>query len=194
VGRLWEIDEDDWRAVLDTNLTGVWRTLKATVPTMIDAGRGGSIVTIGSAAGLKSLPGQAHYSAAKHGVVGLTGTAALELAPYDIRANSVHPWAVDTAMSRDRVLRALMAANAHYATSFAQVGHCAPRRPARHERLIDAGELIPAARSGSRIHDRFALGAVDGDVGAVDVARARRGQEHHEVRDLLGRADPTKRQ
>lgn len=65
MGRLWEIDEDDWRAVLDTNLTGVWHTLKATVPTMIDAGRGGSIVTIGSVAGLKSLPGQAHYSAAK---------------------------------------------------------------------------------------------------------------------------------
>lgn len=120
-GRLWEIDEQQWRAVLDTNLTGVWHTLKATVPAMIEAGNGGSVITISSVAGLKSLPGQAHYSAAKHGVVGLTRTAALELAPYRIRANSVHPWAVDTPMAADTTLTALLRDDRHYLRSFGQV-------------------------------------------------------------------------
>jgi SDR family mycofactocin-dependent oxidoreductase len=120
-GRLWEITAEQWQSVLDTNLSGVWHTLKATVPTMIDGGRGGSIITISSVAGIKSLPGQAHYSAAKHGVVGLTGTAALELAPYGIRANSVHPWAVDTAMATDSTLTALLHEHAHYLASFGQV-------------------------------------------------------------------------
>jgi SDR family mycofactocin-dependent oxidoreductase len=120
-GRLWEITPEQWQAVLDTNLTGVWHTLKATVPAMIDGGRGGSIITISSVAGIKSLPGQAHYSAAKHGVVGLTGTAALELAPYGIRANSVHPWAVDTAMATDSRLTVLLRQHPHYLASFGQV-------------------------------------------------------------------------
>jgi SDR family mycofactocin-dependent oxidoreductase len=120
-GRLWEISEVHWRAVLDTNLTGVWLTLKATVPTMIEDGGGGSIVIIGSVAGLKSLPGQAHYSSAKHGLVGLTGTAAIELGPHRIRVNSVHPWAVDTAMGQDAVLTQLLRDNEHYLASFGQV-------------------------------------------------------------------------
>jgi SDR family mycofactocin-dependent oxidoreductase len=120
-GRLWEITAEQWRAVLDTNLTGVWHTLKATIPAMIDAGNGGSIVTISSVAGLKSLPAQAHYSAAKHGVVGLTRTAALELAPYGIRANSVHPWAVETAMAHDEVLVGVLRAHPDYLASFGQV-------------------------------------------------------------------------
>ena len=65
---------------------------------MIAAGNGGSIICTSSVAGLKSLPGQAHYSAAKHGVVGLANTAAIELAPYRIRVNTVHPWGVQTPM------------------------------------------------------------------------------------------------
>jgi SDR family mycofactocin-dependent oxidoreductase len=120
-GRLWEITAEQWRAVVDTNLTGVWHTLKATVPAMIDAGGGGSIITISSVAGLKSLPAQAHYSAAKHGVVGLTRTAAHELAPHGIRANSVHPWAVETAMAHDEALTAVLRAHPAYLASFGQV-------------------------------------------------------------------------
>jgi SDR family mycofactocin-dependent oxidoreductase len=100
-GRVWELTSEQWSSVIDINLTGVWHTLKATVPAMIEAGRGGSIVVISSVAGLKSLPAQAHYSAAKHGLVGLTGTAAIELAAHGIRVNSVHPWAVRTAMAAD---------------------------------------------------------------------------------------------
>ena len=120
-GRVWEISPEQWRTVLDVNLTGVWNTLRATIPPMIDAGHGGSIITISSVAGLKALPGQAHYSAAKHGVVGLTRTAALELAPHRIRVNSVHPWAVETAMAHDEVLTDLLRSERGYLASFGQV-------------------------------------------------------------------------
>lgn len=97
-GRFWEMSLERWRDMIDINLTGVFNTLRAAAPLMIHAGNGGSIICISSVAGLKSLPGQAHYSAAKHGVTGFAKSAAIELAPYRIRVNSVHPWAVATPM------------------------------------------------------------------------------------------------
>lgn len=97
-GRFWEMDIERWHSMIDINLTGVFHTLRAAVPHMIEAGNGGSIIATSSSAGIKSLPGQAHYSAAKHGVVGLVKSAAQELAPYRIRVNSLHPWAVSTPM------------------------------------------------------------------------------------------------
>ncbi len=100
-GRFWELAPDQWSAMIDINLTGVYHTLRAAVPAMIDAGNGGSIICTSSVAGIKSLPGQAHYSAAKHGVVGLANSAAIELAPYRIRVNTVHPWGVDTPMATE---------------------------------------------------------------------------------------------
>jgi NAD(P)-dependent dehydrogenase (short-subunit alcohol dehydrogenase family) len=100
-GRFWEMSDEQWLTMIDVNLTGVWRTLKAAVPHMLSAGNGGSIITVSSVAGIKALPGQAHYSSAKHGVVGLTKSAAIELGEYGIRVNSVHPWGVTTAMGTD---------------------------------------------------------------------------------------------
>jgi SDR family mycofactocin-dependent oxidoreductase len=97
-GRLWEMNPKRWQDMIDINLTGVYNTLRAAAPAMIAAGNGGSIVATSSVAGIKSLPGQAHYSAAKHGVVGLVKSAAIELAPYRIRVNSIHPWGVRTPM------------------------------------------------------------------------------------------------
>ena len=97
-GRFWEMDLDRWRDMIDINLTGVFHTVRAAVPAMIAAGNGGSVICTSSVAGIKSLPGQAHYSAAKHGVVGFVKSAAIELSPYRIRVNSIHPWAVRTAM------------------------------------------------------------------------------------------------
>ncbi|PRC43707.1 SDR family mycofactocin-dependent oxidoreductase, partial [Mycobacterium sp. ITM-2017-0098] len=73
-GRLWEISAQQWQEIIDVNLTGVWNTVKATVPPMIAAGNGGSIITISSAAGIKAVPGCGHYSASKFGVVGLTNS------------------------------------------------------------------------------------------------------------------------
>jgi len=84
--------------MVDINLTGVWHTAKAAIPHLIEGGRGGSIVLTSSAAGLMAYPNIAHYVSAKHGVVGLMKTLALELAPHFIRVNSIHPTQVDTPM------------------------------------------------------------------------------------------------
>jgi (+)-trans-carveol dehydrogenase len=92
------LDQQAWQDMIDINLTGVWNTTSAAVPHLMDGGRGGSMILTSSTAGLKGFPNFAHYVAAKHGVVGLMRTLALELAPHSIRVNSVHPTSVDTDM------------------------------------------------------------------------------------------------
>ena len=119
--RFWEMPEEQWQLMLDVNLGGVWRTFKATAPILIEQGRGGSIVAISSVAGLKALPGQAHYTAAKHGVVGLVGSAAIELGPFGIRVNSVHPWGINTRLAQDNEVETILAENPTYAASFGSV-------------------------------------------------------------------------
>jgi SDR family mycofactocin-dependent oxidoreductase len=101
------VTEGDWRDVIDINLTGVWHTAKAAIPHLIERGAGGSIIITSSAAGLKGTPNVAQYTAAKHGVVGLMRTLALELAPHSIRVNSVHPTGVDTIMIQNGATREL---------------------------------------------------------------------------------------
>jgi SDR family mycofactocin-dependent oxidoreductase len=98
-GRTWELTEEQWQDVIDTNLTGVWKTVKATVPTLIEQGQGGSIIITSSVAGLKGLPFLAHYASSKHGVVGLAKVLANELGEHDIRVNTVHPHGVRTGMT-----------------------------------------------------------------------------------------------
>jgi len=93
-----ELDETTWRDMIDINLTGMWHTCKAAIPHLVEGGRGGSIVITSSDAGLKGFPNLAHYVSAKHGVVGLMRTLALELAPHMIRVNSLHPTSVNTDM------------------------------------------------------------------------------------------------
>ncbi|WP_067904629.1 mycofactocin-coupled SDR family oxidoreductase [Nocardia vaccinii] len=93
-----KITEQSWQDVIDINLTGVWHTAKAAIPAMIDGGRGGSIVLTSSTMGLKGARNVAHYTASKHGVVGIMRSLALELAEHHIRVNSVHPTNVDTDM------------------------------------------------------------------------------------------------
>ncbi|RVW00970.1 mycofactocin-coupled SDR family oxidoreductase [Rhodococcus spongiicola] len=97
-GRSWELTAQQWQDMIDVDLTGVYNTAKVAIPSMIDIGRGGSILFTSSTAGLKGLRTMAHYVAAKHGVVGLMRTMANELGPYNIRVNSIHPGSVDTAM------------------------------------------------------------------------------------------------
>lgn len=77
-GRLWEMSEDQWSAVIDVNLNGTWKTIRAVVPAMIEAGNGGSIIVVSSSAGLKATPGNGHYAASKHGLTALTNGLALE--------------------------------------------------------------------------------------------------------------------
>jgi len=97
--RLWEMSEEQWNAVIDVNLSGTWRTIRAAVPKMIEARNGGSIIIVSSSTGIKATPGNGHYSASKHGLVGLTNALALEVGEYGIRVNSIHPYAVKTPMS-----------------------------------------------------------------------------------------------
>ena len=99
-----DISEQSWADMIDINLTGVWHTTKAAVPHMLAAGNGGSIVLTSSAAGLIAYPGIGHYVSAKHGVVGLMRTLALELAPHRIRVNSIHPTQVDTDMIQNETI------------------------------------------------------------------------------------------
>jgi SDR family mycofactocin-dependent oxidoreductase len=97
-GASWELPEETWQQMIDINLSGAWHTAKAAVPALIEAGRGGSIIMVSSVAGLKGIPNIAHYSAAKHGLVGLMRSLANELAPHGIRVNAVHPTNVATPM------------------------------------------------------------------------------------------------
>jgi SDR family mycofactocin-dependent oxidoreductase len=108
-GRAEDLPEQTWQDMIDTNLTGVWHAAKAAIPHIRAGGRGGSIVLTSSTAGLMALENMAHYVAAKHGVVGLMRTLALELAPDMIRVNSVHPTSVNTPMIHNEATYALFA-------------------------------------------------------------------------------------
>ena len=93
-----EMGAERWQTMLDVNLTGVWRTCKAGIPHVVDGGRGGSIILVSSIAGLRGLVGVGHYTAAKHGVVGLMKSLANELAPHRVRVNTIHPANTRTTM------------------------------------------------------------------------------------------------
>ena len=95
---LLEVTEEQWNDTMDTLLTGVWKTIRAAVPQMVERGEGGSVILTSSAAGLAGYANIGHYTAAKHGVVGLMRALSVEMAPHMIRVNSVHPTTVDTPM------------------------------------------------------------------------------------------------
>ena len=95
---LWEYTEDEFAAVLAVDLVGVWRCLKFEARHMT-AQRSGSIVNTSSMLGLAGMADNAAYTAAKHGVHGLTRSAALELAPYGVRVNAVAPGVTRTGMT-----------------------------------------------------------------------------------------------
>jgi SDR family mycofactocin-dependent oxidoreductase len=94
--RSWEIPDETYDLVVDTCLRGVWNTLVCTIPSMVATKRGGSIIVTSSAAGIRGQHPYAHYTAAKHGVVGLMKAFANELAPHRIRVNTIHPTGVDS--------------------------------------------------------------------------------------------------
>jgi SDR family mycofactocin-dependent oxidoreductase len=109
-GRAWELSEAEWDTVLDTNLKGTWNTTRATVPQLIDAGNGGSIIIISSAAGIRGHVAYAHYAASKHGVVGLMKALSNELAVHQIRVNTVHPTGVsETGLALSQPIEELVA-------------------------------------------------------------------------------------
>ena len=121
--------DNGWRDVIDVNLTGVYNTVAATAPIIIEQNEGGAIVLISSVAGLAGIAtnasGSIGYAAAKHGIVGLMRAYANLLAPHSIRVNSVHPSGVDTPMINNEFTRAWI--------------NQAARRPESDERIADSG-------------------------------------------------------
>src|SRR6266487_564332 len=99
----WELTEEQWDQTVNIDLKGAWITCKVCIPQML-ARRSGKIICIASTAALKGMANLAHYVAAKHGVLGLVKTLAIELAPYNINVNAVCPTSVDTAMCRNQAL------------------------------------------------------------------------------------------
>ncbi|HTT31672.1 MAG TPA: mycofactocin-coupled SDR family oxidoreductase [Solirubrobacteraceae bacterium] len=92
----WEMTEQQWKDMIDINLTGVFNTVRATVPSMVERGEGGSVVLTSSTAGLRAYANTAHYTAAKHGVIGLMKVLAQEAGPHRIRVNAICPTTVRT--------------------------------------------------------------------------------------------------
>jgi len=110
-------DEEDflaeWQEVIDTNLTGVFHTVRASLPALQAGGRGGSIVLTSSSAGIRALANPTAsaqaYAAAKRGLVGYMQTMANLLAPEMIRVNTIHPTGVISGMTQNEVMAQLMA-------------------------------------------------------------------------------------
>jgi SDR family mycofactocin-dependent oxidoreductase len=109
-----DITPEAFRDVMDVNVTGTWNTVMAGAQTIIDGGRGGSIVLIGSAAGVKLQPFMIHYTASKHAVTGMARAFAAELGKYSIRVNSVHPGPVVTEMGSEEMVAAIVKAAESY--------------------------------------------------------------------------------
>ena len=96
-GAAWELTDEQWRTMIDVNLTGVWQTAKAAAPVLREQ-RHGAMVFIGSVLSHRANKKFAHYTAAKHGVLGLVRAFGLELADANVRVNSVDPTVVYTDM------------------------------------------------------------------------------------------------
>lgn len=99
--RTHELGRESFDGMLAVNLTGVFMCMKHEIAQMLAQGGGGAIVNTSSIAGLVGLPGATHYVAAKHGVVGLTKTAAMEYAQDGIRVNCVNPGYIETPMTEE---------------------------------------------------------------------------------------------
>ena len=128
-GRVWELTPEQWDTVIDVNLNGTWRTIKAAVPAMIDAGNGGSIIIVSSSAGVKATPGNSHYAASKHGLVALTNSLALEVGEFGIRVNSIHPYSINTPMVEPDAMMEVFKNYPTYLHSFAPM----PLKPVNHD-------------------------------------------------------------
>ena len=130
--------------MMDVNLTGAWHTAKAAIPHMVAGGRGGAIVLTSSTAGLKGFANVGHYVAAKHGLVGLMRTLALELAPQSIRVNSLHPTQVNTDMIMNEVTYRLFSPELEYPTQedFAEVSRRMQALPIPWVEPIDVSNAL----------------------------------------------------
>ena len=128
-GRMFEMSEEQWDTVIDVNPNGTWRTVRAAVPAMIEAGNGGSIIIVSSSAGTKATPGNGHYSASKHGLVAITNALAIEVGEFGIRVNSIHPYSIDTPMVEKDAMMEVFGKWPAFLHSFAPM----PYKPVHHD-------------------------------------------------------------
>lgn len=134
---VWELGLDSWRETLDVNLTGLFHTVKAAAPAMIESGDGGSMVLTGSISGGRGWANMAHYCSTKFGLIGLMKVMAIELAPHGIRANVVSPTNVDTRMFMNPVIQKL------FAPHLEDPGRDEWREVTRDMHLLDIGWVQP---------------------------------------------------
>ncbi|MFI8771177.1 mycofactocin-coupled SDR family oxidoreductase [Gordonia sp. NPDC062954] len=106
-----EVTPTSFRDVMDINVIGVWNTVTATAPHLIERG-GGSVILTSSLAGKKLQPFMVHYTTSKHALVGMTRAFAAELGNHDIRVNSIHPGAVATPMGSGQMVARIEETNA----------------------------------------------------------------------------------
>lgn len=97
-----EMSHDEWKTIIDVNLTGAFNVVQAAARKMVEAGAGGSIVITSSSMATKAHPNLAHYVASKWGLEGLMRSLAIELAPHNIRVNTVQPTAVNTRLVQNQ--------------------------------------------------------------------------------------------
>jgi NAD(P)-dependent dehydrogenase (short-subunit alcohol dehydrogenase family) len=112
-----------WRKILDVNVTGTWRVLRAAHPFLADGGR---ILNLSSVTGRFGVAGSAAYATSKHAVIGLTRSLALELAPRRITVNALCPGWVDTDMGRDGIGRVAKESGLSADQAFEMAGRMAP--------------------------------------------------------------------
>jgi meso-butanediol dehydrogenase/(S,S)-butanediol dehydrogenase/diacetyl reductase len=169
IGRITELDPDDWRRVLEINLTGPFLLMKETISIMIQNG-GGSIINIASIGGLRCMSGAPAYGTSKAGLIFLTQQAALEYGPSKIRCNVVCPGATRTAMLEEAVseLAKGMSTDVN-----GILGRFASHVPLR--RVADPREMAGVCVFLASEDSSFMTGAVlvvDGGANIVDVAGA----------------------
>ena len=108
----YDITAEAFQDTIDTNVVGTWNTVMAGAQHIIDGDRGGSVILIGSAAGVKMQAFMVHYTASKHAITGMARAFAAELGRHRIRVNSLHPGAVVSPMTTPPMRAALLAASA----------------------------------------------------------------------------------
>jgi SDR family mycofactocin-dependent oxidoreductase len=133
-----QITPESFRDTIETNVNGTWNTVMAGAHHIISSGRGGSIILIGSAAGVKMQAFMVHYTASKHAITGLARAFAAELGRHDIRVNSLHPGAVATPMGTGRMGEALQAAAESYPHLVGMQKPLLPQGIAQPEDIADA--------------------------------------------------------
>jgi NAD(P)-dependent dehydrogenase (short-subunit alcohol dehydrogenase family) len=141
-GPLMDVDEADFDRIVAVNLKGVWLSLRAEVRAIVASGREGSIVNTSSVGGYRGSSGLGAYQATKHGVVGLTRTAAHDCGPFGIRVNVVAPGATETEMIRDWRARDPQAVDR-------RIGLIPLKRAAQPAEVADAAAWLISSMSGT---------------------------------------------